>query len=320
MKSPGISVVVPLYNKEATIVRCLESVLAQSYSDFEILVIDDGSTDNGPDQVLALADPRIHVHRQANAGLSSARNTGLRMARGEFVAFIDADDEWQPRHLEFLLEGFEYFPDALLVGNDLVEARGGEPEEGRRGFELPEADASRDGVDYHLLRDYLWTLANGYFIFSGSSVMLRARGVREAGLWFLGSAEPAEDVNYWLRLSRVGSMVYCRYLGAIYHRDDANSIMNRVVNRALPVPPFLEEVDVSAFSARELGHLRRFLRREYLKKAYQNRGKPFSSREWRIPGEAVSPGWSARLAYAFIRFLPGWIFRPAMALRRSLRQ
>ena len=320
MSNALVSVVVPLYNKQESIVRSVASVLAQSYTDFELLVIDDGSTDGGIERIRSLKDARIHIHQQTNAGLSVARNEGLRLAQGTFVAFLDADDEWRPRHLEFLLEGFERFPDALLVGNDLVEAHGGEPEEGRREFELPEADASWDGVDYHLLRDYLWTLAKGYFIFSGSSVMLRTRRVREAGLWFLGSAEPAEDVNYWLRLSRVGSMVYCRYLGAIYHRDDANSIMNRVVNRALPVPPFLEEVDVSSLSARELRHLRRFLRREFLKKAYQNRGKPFSSREWRIPGEAASPGWFARLAYAFIRFLPDWMFRPAMALRRSLRR
>ena len=320
MSNALVSVVVPLYNKQENIVRCVASVLAQSYTDFELLVVDDGSTDGSIDRIRSLKDGRIHIHQQTNAGPSVARNEGLRLAQGTFVAFLDADDEWRPRHLEFLLQGFELFPSAVLVCNDLVESLGGNLLEGVRQLDLAEAETSFERMNYHVLRDYFLTLARGHFLLSSSSVMLRTNIVRDANLWFLPSAEPAEDVNYWIRLWGIGPFVHCSYVGAVYHRDDPDSMMNRMTRSALPVPPFLEEVEVSSLSSRELGHLRRFLRREYLKKAYQNRGKPFSSREWRIPGEAVSPGWSARLAYAFIRFLPGWIFRPAMALRRSLRQ
>ncbi|BAO43685.1 glycosyltransferase family 2 protein [Thiolapillus brandeum] len=321
MSHPQVTVVVPLYNKEQTIVRCIDSVLSQSHEDFELLVIDDGSTDGGADRVKNMLDTRIQLHRQTNAGPSSARNKGLDLARGDFVAFLDADDEWRPRHLEFLLQGFHLFPGAVLVCNDLVEARGGKLSQGARQFDLPTAEASLEGEDYHLLQDYLQTLADGHFILSGSSVMLRTHIVRDASLWFLSEAEPAEDVNYWIRLSGIGPFVYCSYQGAVYHRDDPDSIMNRLNRMAAPVPPFLESVEVGSLSGEQQHQLRRFLSREYLKKAYQNRGKPGTGQEYRLSGQAgISPGMMVRLAYVVIRYVPEWLFQPALSLRRSLRR
>lgn len=94
-----ISVVIPLYNKEPIIEKTLKSVLSQDYSDFEVVVVDDGSTDNSVVIVESIGDPRIRLIKQENGGPSKARNTGVKNAKGEWIVFLDADDEFLPNSL-----------------------------------------------------------------------------------------------------------------------------------------------------------------------------------------------------------------------------
>ena len=96
---PHVSVVVPLYQTERYIAEALGSVLAQTFTDFEVIVVDDDSRDRGPDIARGLGDPRIRVVTQRNRGLAGARNTGIREARGRLIALLDADDRWQPEKL-----------------------------------------------------------------------------------------------------------------------------------------------------------------------------------------------------------------------------
>ena len=95
-----ISVVIPLYNKEAHIENTIKSVLNQSFQKFEIVIVDDGSTDNSISVVKKFSDPRIHFVQQTNAGVSAARNRGIQEAKYNLIAFLDADDEWKQEYLE----------------------------------------------------------------------------------------------------------------------------------------------------------------------------------------------------------------------------
>ena len=95
-----ISVIIPLYNKEPIIERSLQSVLSQDYNDFEVVVVNDGSTDRSADIVRSINDPRIRLIEQENGGPSKARNTGTKNARGEWILFLDADDELLPGALK----------------------------------------------------------------------------------------------------------------------------------------------------------------------------------------------------------------------------
>jgi len=98
--APLVSVVIPLYNKAPYIERCLRSVYTQSLQDFEVIVVDDGSTDDGPEIVRRLLRPADRLISQPNAGPGAARNTGIAAAHGKYVTFLDADDEWYEPYLE----------------------------------------------------------------------------------------------------------------------------------------------------------------------------------------------------------------------------
>jgi glycosyltransferase involved in cell wall biosynthesis len=95
-----VSVIIPVYNAAKYIADTVQSVLAQTYENFEVLIVDDGSTDNSIEICQQLTDPRIRIIRQTNRGVSSARNTGIRNAKGDYLAFIDGDDLWLPEKLE----------------------------------------------------------------------------------------------------------------------------------------------------------------------------------------------------------------------------
>jgi glycosyltransferase involved in cell wall biosynthesis len=109
------SVVIPLYNKESFILNTLQSVINQTFSDFEILLINDCSTDNSLKVAQAVKDPRIkHIQHSSNKGLSASRNTGIKSAQSNYIAFLDADDLWKPNFLTKIDFLINTFPDATL--------------------------------------------------------------------------------------------------------------------------------------------------------------------------------------------------------------
>jgi glycosyltransferase involved in cell wall biosynthesis len=115
---PDVSVIIPLYNKGRLVARALDSVFAQTFRDFEAIVVDDGSTDDGPDTVRSYDDPRLRLIHQPNSGPGAARNRGVRESSALAVAFLDADDEWLPGFLEKSLENLRQNPlCALSVTN-----------------------------------------------------------------------------------------------------------------------------------------------------------------------------------------------------------
>ena len=112
-----ISVVIPLYNKAAEIGRAVRSVLAQTLPPREVIVVDDGSTDGGADEVERMASSVVRLVRQENRGVSAARNRGIAMASGRYVALLDGDDRWQPQYLEQVWRLIARYPDCGAYGN-----------------------------------------------------------------------------------------------------------------------------------------------------------------------------------------------------------
>lgn len=110
-----VSVLISTFNRADQVMKAIQSVLDQTYQDFEIIVSDDGSSDNTKEVVRGFNDDRVKYFYQENRGVASARNLGLRNANGEVIAFLDDDDWWLPEHLELIIDFFSVYPEASMV-------------------------------------------------------------------------------------------------------------------------------------------------------------------------------------------------------------
>jgi len=108
---PFFSVIIPLYNKEPFIADTLNSVLSQTFPDFEIIIVNDGSTDAGEEKVLQFKDPRIRYYIRENKGVAAARNLGITLANAPYIAFLDSDDLWYPDFLQTIHRNIGRFPE-----------------------------------------------------------------------------------------------------------------------------------------------------------------------------------------------------------------
>lgn len=124
LHTPQVSVILPTYNRGDVLLRAVGSIQAQTFTDWELLVIDDGSTDDSVARVNALADPRIRVLQQANQGVYSARNAGLAASRADWLTFMDSDDEWLPQFLALTTAFLRHHPDADWVTTEFLEDLG----------------------------------------------------------------------------------------------------------------------------------------------------------------------------------------------------
>ncbi|MDK2891503.1 MAG: hypothetical protein PWR21_2135 [Methanoculleus sp.] len=213
---PGVSVVIPLYNKGPYIARALDSVFAQTVRDFEVIVVDDGSTDGGAEMAGAFDDPRIRLIRQENRGVSAARNRGIEAARAELVAFLDADDEWMPRHLEALLRLREKYPQAGAYGTAyLLQENGSTARVPPFSAEIP--PEPWEG----LLPNYYRDAIRGTPPISSSIVVVPKRILNEVGGFNTGTWY-GEDVDLWGRIALKYPIGFTWDGMGIYHKEAAN--------------------------------------------------------------------------------------------------
>ena len=206
---PAISVVVPLFNKERHIGRAIQSVLAQTMQDFEIVVVDDGSTDGSASAVEKMTDSRIRLVKQVNAGVSAARNKGVVEARNELIAFLDADDAYLPDFLEHVLQLVIQYPDAVAYALNYVTVDA-----------LGTRRSAVSGVTKAMPLDTAGYLAMAKFCspIHPSSVAVRREALHRAGDFPVG-VKLGEDLDTWLRLSFIGPVAFDPRLGCTYHLD-----------------------------------------------------------------------------------------------------
>lgn len=216
-----VSVVIPLYNKRNSITNTLKSVCEQTISCFEVIVVDDGSTDNSVEVVKQFDDSRIRLIQKENGGVCSARNRGIKEAKGEYIALLDADDVWDKDYLLEQKKMIEDFPEAAMWGINFAEVADGELIR-----ELPTGlpDEFRGIIeDYFSMPKMKGRVSD---LFCSSSVVIRKSAFEKAGM-FDERMKYSEDIDMWYRIiANFPVAFYDRYM-AFYQYDAENRAMNR---------------------------------------------------------------------------------------------
>jgi cellulose synthase/poly-beta-1,6-N-acetylglucosamine synthase-like glycosyltransferase len=230
---PRVSVIIPLYNKAAYIGRSVESVLQQDWPDMEVIVVNDGSTDGGEENVRQINDTRLRLINQPNRGPGAARNTGIRAAQSPTLAFLDADDEWLPGYLTSGLSALSQYPEVAAVTQGHFTSRplvSTQP--------LWEARGIREGLQCLEGTTVPQYAVNLLAYVSPWSTIAR----REAILAYNGFYEKtrclyAEDAYLWLQILLNHPIVTLLKPRVIYHTEASE--LAAPLTRPHPVEPFL---------------------------------------------------------------------------------
>lgn len=207
---PFFSVVIPLYNKANWIAATIESVLAQSFRDFELLVVNNGSTDGGEKIVETFSDARIQLIHQDNGGVSFARNVGIKTAQAPYIAFLDADDLWSTAFLEQIKTLITLYPSATAYGCQYAFRQG--------LIDLPPHHPLLSSDNKQIITNYFDQVAVGDMLLTASSVCVPKTLFERVGMFPEGE-RIGEDQDMWARLAFVGSIAFHGNCAAYYRQN-----------------------------------------------------------------------------------------------------
>lgn len=216
-KSINFSIVIPLYNKRESITRTLRAALNQSYQEFEVVIVDDGSTDGSSCVIEEFSDSRIKLFKQTNAGVSAARNKGIREASHEYIAFLDADDLWDKEFLSEMQKFIKDFPDAGMwgcafdeVAGDHFRMRDFKIEQGFRGYVNSYFDHAKRSILF-------WT----------SAIIAKKSAICTVGFFDERICILGEDLDLWFRLAYHNKVAFNNNVLAHYNVGAENRGMKR---------------------------------------------------------------------------------------------
>lgn len=208
-----ISVVIPLYNKEKQIAHTLQSVLNQTFQDFEVVIVDDGSTDGSVAVVEKFSNSRIRLICQKNAGVSAARNRGIEEAKSNLIAFLDADDEWKPEYLATQYHLSQKYPECnvFACNYDFRDMKGKITPTIIRKLPF----TGEDGI----LSNYFEVASCSHPPLWTSAVVVKKQAIQAIGGFPVG-IKSGEDLLTWARLAVNDKIAYSKISLAVFIRDE----------------------------------------------------------------------------------------------------
>jgi glycosyltransferase involved in cell wall biosynthesis len=276
-----VSVIVPCYNYANFISQTLNSVRQQTYQDWECIVVDDGSTDNSKDIIFSYTsrDPRFVYVYQENRGLSAARNTGIKEAKGDFLQFLDADDLIESRKLELQVLYLKEHPDVEIVYGDVRYFSTEQPGElllsldGKNRPWMPKVSGKGEKVLNYLIRENIMVV---------SSPLVSRKVIEECG-FFDETLKACEDWDYWLRCALAGLFFKYEGMEGSYslvrmHRASMSKNISRMIAESILIREKLDKRLATVGNKKEIRSLRSYnkLIKQHLLQRLEDRGNTVS--------------------------------------------
>ena len=308
------SVVIPLYNKAHYIESTIRSVLRQTCQDFELIVVDDGSGDNSLELARKYESDRVRVIAQENQGVSVARNTGIENARGKFIAFLDADDEWQENYLATIQGLTDQYPESDIFVTAYTVDMGN----GKLHY------STRLEPETGCLPSYWLTLAKGYDFVWTSATVIRRRTLLRAGLFKPGE-KIGQDLDMWARVARINPRVaYSNKLCVYYNRAAEANARTRV--RVAWAGAFLKDLEEELVNPQRTVEEKASIQHKYDKKmtvfiftailAGEKARATEALKSWK--GEKNTTNRLLRMGLRIAKWMPAWVNRFVFGIRMKV--
>ena len=308
------SVVIPLYNKEHYIEKTIQSVLDQTCTDYEVIVVDDGSKDNSLALARKFESDRVRVIPQENQGVSVARNTGIVNANGEFICFLDADDEWRPDYLATIDGLTERYPESAIFVTAYAVNMGN----GKINY------STRLEPETGLLPSYWLTLAKGYDFVWTSATTMRRQTLIDAGLFKPGE-KIGQDLDMWARVARINPKVaYSNHICVNYNRAAEQNARTRV--RVAWAGAFIKDLEEELYNPERTAEEKASIQHKYDKKMTVFIFTAILAGEKDRAGSALK-GWKGeknttnrllRMGLRIAKLMPKWVCRLVFAIRMKV--
>lgn len=302
--TPFFSVIIPLYNKEKYIQNTLNCVFNQSFSNFEVIVVNDGSTDRSLVVLEEFSDDRLKIIHQQNQGVSVARNTGMENAKADYICFLDADDVWKPNHLRAFHDTIAEFPEAKMYCGRYVT------QISKNTFiknNFIDIDESYEGYINDFFKS---SLINR--LATGSSVCINKEVYHEIGD-FSSSISSGEDTDYWTRVALKFKTAITKHNTLVYNLLKENKSLSKTHINYKNIPNFNQFLNEERINK----SLKRFLdlyRIEYALK-YHIAGNHKKTKELLKNVASENLKFKTKLLFYF----PSVILRPLLNLKHYLK-
>lgn len=243
---PFFSVIIPLYNKEKYIRNTLNKVLNQTFTDYEIIIVNDGSTDKSMALISNFTDPRIKIIHQKNLGVSTARNTGIEMALSKYICFLDADDTWKNDHLQTLHNTINQYPDAEMYCSRYVT------QINDTTFTKNNLLDIKDDYEGYVKDFFKSSLVNRVAL--TSAVCIHKNIYKEIG-GFEKNISSGQDLDYWIRIALKYRVAITNHTTLIYNFLNTNNSLSKININNKTLPNLDQYLDIEAHNE----NLKKFL-------------------------------------------------------------